>query len=501
MDMRVRNSKWKTHENIENRLVLFSSITPYLNSYNSLMGRVSKRSMNTLHPSSVTTVVFPQCGDFHSAFGQLLSSQRVSALWKRPAPDARGLPAKLSPWQLLGSLVWHVLARTRHLSHHVREMCAVKLSDSALSQRRQHAGFTVFAALLEAALRPLAELARQPGAFHQGLRLVALDATHWNVSNTPRLLRALPKAATRRLRAAFGKLRAAVLIEVGLHNPLAAELGLAQEGELTLARRLFALVPPNALLLADRLYGSYVVAWELTAALKDKGSHFLVRVSRVCKPKTLEVLGDGSRIIAVRAPAGGPVLRLREVRGKVRRAGRSWAHLRLWTTLLDAKTHSAETLLRLYAQRWEHELFFKELKLEVGGSDLLASHTLETAAQEVAALLMAAALVARQRQEVAEAAQVDAVRVSFGQVLEATRALWSVLALGLGTGILSRAQGRDLVQAQLRELGHSAILPPRRVRSCPRELRQPVSGWPRKLKNHSFETKELIIKVSMEKQT
>ena len=58
--------------------------------------------------------------------------------------------------------------------------------------------------------------------------------------------------------------------------------------------------------------------------------------------------------------------------------------VRLWTSLSGAQA-SAEQLIELYARRWEQEVFYRELKLQVARGELLQSHTPETAQQEIAA--------------------------------------------------------------------------------------------------------------------
>ncbi len=105
------------------------------------------------------------------------------------------------------------------------------------------------------ALRPLAQSERQPEAFYRGWQLVALDGTQFSLCNTPDNNRVRPKAKSRRGRAAFAKLTTGVLIELGLHNPLAAAIGQAGESEWQLALGLLARLPQRALLLADRLHG------------------------------------------------------------------------------------------------------------------------------------------------------------------------------------------------------------------------------------------------------
>ena len=79
------------------------------------------------------------------------------------------------------------------------------------------------------------------------------------------------KARTRRGRAAFAKMPAAVFLEVGLHNPVAAAVGQHGESEGALARTLFPAIPAQALVLANRCTGSGAVAASLHAGLHARG--------------------------------------------------------------------------------------------------------------------------------------------------------------------------------------------------------------------------------------
>ena len=71
------------------------------------------------------------------------------------------------------------------------------------------------------------------------------------------------------LRAAFAKITTGVLLELGLHNPLAAAIGRSGQSEWALALELLAQVPKQALLLADRLHGcaAFVAAAQAPAQL------------------------------------------------------------------------------------------------------------------------------------------------------------------------------------------------------------------------------------------
>jgi len=48
---------------------------------------------------------------------------------------------------------------------------------------------------------------------------------------------------------------------------------------------------------------------------------------------------------------------------------------------------AALALAELYARRWEHELYFREAKRVLRQTDVLQSHTVETGAQEIAAII------------------------------------------------------------------------------------------------------------------
>jgi hypothetical protein len=115
--------------------------------------------------------------------------------------------------------------------------------------------------------------------------------------------------------------------------------------------------------------------------------------------------------------------------------------------------------------------------------ELLNSHTVETAAQEIAALVLASALIARERVRAA-AGQAPVLRISFAKTLELLRPLWLVFALG--ADLLSEEQKHQITE-RFYSQARRCISPPKRVRSCPRAVRQPIGKWPRLMANQSHE--------------
>lgn len=424
-------------------------------------------------------------GDFLAACQNLLPQKKCREIFATRGPRGGGAP-KLTLYQWVVALIYHVMAGSGTFAAHVLALTGMKISESALSQRRQTVGWELLAELLPAVLRPLAEAVRHPAAFYKGLRLCAVDGIRFNLRNTAAINAAARKVPCSKDGAepAFAHLLCVVLVELGMHQPLAAALGWQGEGEPTLARRLFVHLPEGCLLLADRLYGSPWLLWELGEALQEKNSHCLLRVKANIKVRCRSKLNDGSRLIAapVKNPATGSLqghVLLREITARITVAGsKEPLVIRLWTTLHDPLTHPAGELVRLYAQRWEEELFFRELKSHVQGTrGLLHSQLPESAAQEALALLLAAALLAGQRAAVAGAADVPVLRISLAQVQRATILLSETLEAG--EGLLTKSQQAQLAVRMLERLQKTALIQLRAPRRCQRALRQPQRDWPK----------------------
>lgn len=416
---------------------------------------------------------------FQSLLFSRLSAAQLDLWWEQARLLLRREPI-LAFSQLLAALVYHVLMASGSLQTHVQELTGQRVSGAALSQRRQRLPWRLFEKILAAALRPRAEPHAHPQAFYRGLRLVGLDGTGFALSNTPQIVRALGKAASRRFRAAFARVKVAALVELALHNPIAATIGRDGESEYALAQRLIALLPPGSLLLADRLYGMAAFVVALLAHCREVGGEFLVRVKSNLKARRLQRLSDGSALVEVQTcgQSGQPkqTLTVREIFGRVRTRSGRWVTVRLWTSLLDARRDSARRLIALYAQRWEMELTVEEWKVEMRGSDRLASYTVQTASQEIAALLLAHALLVEVRCAVGKRAEVEVLQISFASTLRLVRALWTMLEIG--EGLHTAAQERALVERTLREIGKT-VIGKRRARSCPRAVRQTMVDWPR----------------------
>lgn len=412
---------------------------------------------------------------FKSLFRQVLSYQFIYGLL-RAWGVRRRRPPLISADELICGLVFHAVAGKGTLAQHVKQLTGKNITDGALAQRRALLPLDIFQGMMSAALKAKADPTQHPDAFYQGLRLCGIDGSTFSVTNTPQVKEQMRKARSRRGRAAFPKVGVAVLVELGLHNPLAAALGAEGESEMVLAKRLVSAQPARSVLISDRYYGIAALLVDLPAA---EQRHFLVRVRSNLKRRLLQVYPDGSALVEIRS--GKQTRLVREIVARVQRGGGgAFTTVRLWTSLLDWKRYPAPELVALYGRRWEQEIFYKELKVDMRSTPYLQSHTPLTAMQEIAALILAYAVLVDYRLTAAKVGEVGVLRISFLKTFQMIQGLWQFLEVS--SDLLGPDEVRLVVRRTLRQIAEFAI-PKRRKRSCPRALRQPVSSWPRLRKN------------------
>jgi hypothetical protein len=330
---------------------------------------------------------------------------------------------------------------------------------------------------MAATLQPIADPGLDPTAYYEGLLMVGVDGGTFSMANTAAVQASRRKARTRRGRAAFAKLAFCTVYELAHHQPILAAID--GESEMALARQLWPKLPARSLCLGDRYYGHGQCIGELIPFSQERGNYFFFRVQERLKSRIKKRLADGSAIVEITS-AQGVTSQVREIRGKITtRSGRK-IRARFWTNLTVARIHPARKLLRLYSQRWEHEIGYDELKNRLHRGELLKSHTPHTAVQEVAALIIAQAVIARIRRRVGHQAGVPSLRVSFRKTRRFLTAFWMLLQIG--KSLFPKAKIQALGQQLMAHL-ETLLTPPRRKRSCPRAVRQPVTKWPRLQKN------------------
>ena len=281
---------------------------------------------------------------------------------------------------------------------------------------------------------------------------------------------------TARNRAWLGKMKAALgvtgypavelmtLVETGTRALIGAVFGPPATGETDYARQLLHLLGPGMLVLADRGFDAAAFLAEVAATR----AQFLVRLTAARRLPVMARLDDGSFLSQI----GELTVRIIAAHVTVTCADgtRYTGSYRLATTLLDHRRYPASALIRLYHERWEHEVAYLALRHTLLNGRVLRSGDPAGLEQEVWALL---ALYQALRRAMVTAAETvpgtDPDRASF------------TIALETAKQTLTRAAGVVTDGASLTgRIGRAVLdglLPPRRPRVSARKVKSPLSRW------------------------
>jgi hypothetical protein len=321
-----------------------------------------------------------------------------------------------------------------------------------------------------------------PGAFHKGMRLMALDGFVLDLADTPANERAFGRPGSGRAPGAFPQARVLALCEAGSHALYRWLLKPCRRGEVGMAAYLLRFLEEGMLLLWDRAFLSY----KNVRAVLGRRAHLLARARGDLVFEPTAELADGSYLAKLypssrhraRDEAGVVVRVIEYTLDDPARPHHGQPH-RLVTTLLDAREHPAEELVVLYHQRWEQELAIDELKTHQRERPVLRSQAPAGVAQEVEGLLLAHYLVRAVMQEAAEQQGLDPRRLSFVGALKVLRCRLPEAPRDPADAAGRRRWWEELVA----EVGEE-VLPLRRDRVNPRVIKRKLSFWPKKRPQH-----------------
>jgi len=289
----------------------------------------------------------------------------------------------------------------------------------AISSARKRLGSEVVEALYRRMVAPLAGKTTK-GAWHEELRLVALDGSTLDLQDTKANAKHYGYANGRRGQSAFPKLRFVALVEIGTRVLFGARMGPYAKSEQALACEVISALGKGMLCLADRLFYSY----EFWQQAKASGAHLLWRVKNNTRLPKEQELPDGSWLSTLYASEKDRRKKKNGQRVRVisyRLAGKDAPKEKylLITTLLEHEKHPAQTLAGLYPQRWEIELAYDEFKTHLrGGSVVLRSKSVELVEQEFYGFLLAHYCVRQLMHEAALANDIDPDELSFTHAVE-----------------------------------------------------------------------------------
>jgi hypothetical protein len=356
---------------------------------------------------------------------------------------------------------------------------------SSLCVARKRLGVAPVRHLFTQVVRPLAQ-PTTPGAFYGGYRLMGIDATVYDVPDTPANDAAFGRpSAGPRGDGAFPQIRKLSLVELGTHVEVAMVVKHIHCGERSMVGALLRHLSAEMLLLLDQGFFSY----EMWQRLDATGVKLLARVVKNLILRPIRYLSDGSYLAKIYKSAydrakdrDGIVVRVvRYTLDDPQRVGHGEVHV-LITNLLDETLHPAEELILLYHERWEQELVFDEQKTHHDPRRAtkpahLRSETPAGVIQEIYALSLGHFVIRALMFQAAETVHLDPDRLSF-------TGCFQILKCRLPECDSSTPQSFEgWYQGLLWEMQNERI-DDRRNRINPRVIKRKMSKWPKKRPQH-----------------
>lgn len=210
-------------------------------------------------------------------------------------------------------------------------------------------------------------------------------------------------------------------------------IGHRKNAELPLLRREADSFKRGDILLGDKGFCSYYDVWKF----KERGVDSLITLPRrkpVEAASVVAKLGPNDLLIQWPKPAWNKVLsysqeewralpdqlNLRQIKVNVTAPGLRAKTFYLVTTLTDATRYSADELADLYYQRWDVELFFRDIKTTIG-MDVLRCRTPALVEKEILMHFIAYNAVRLLMLEAANESNESPRRISFKSSIQALR--------------------------------------------------------------------------------
>jgi len=410
-------------------------------------------------------------------------SQLIPAAWIEHALQATGtaslrrrrLPAERLIWLVIGLAlfrnepVWHIV---RQLGLALGTEAQVVPVPSATAQGRQRLGEAPLAHLFDQISHVWCNAPVPVDGLFQGLRLLAVDGVVWSTQDTAEHRDVFGGGRSQHGEGSWPQVRAVCLMDVHTHLIRATAFGAYTTGEISYACDLMTAAPDASLTIFDRAYYSaaFLLAWQHAGERR----HWLMRAKSSLRYEVIRPLGEGDAW--VRLPVSPQARRQDpelpaywEARLIVCPSGR-----RYLTSLADAVGYPADRVAACYRQRWEIELGFRDIKQSMQANDtVLRSKRPELVRQEIWGLLIAYNLLRWEMHQTADELGVPPTQLSFQGFTRAIVAELRYAPLETPGAFPKRL-------ARLRQHARVYLLPPRRQRSCPREVKRRPHKYPTK---------------------
>ncbi len=210
-------------------------------------------------------------------------------------------------------------------------------------------------------------------------RVVVVDGTGLSTPDTDANQQAWPQPRNQKPGCGFPQLRLCACFCLQTGTLLSHRIGSRKSHELPLLRQQWSTFKAGDIFLGDKGFCSYYDV----SKFKDQGVDSVITLARrtpVSSSKAIEILGKDDLLIEWPKPKWNKAssytkdellalpdqLTLRQIKVTINTPGFRVKEFHIVTTLTDVKRYSAEALADLYYQRWDVELFFRDIKTTLG---------------------------------------------------------------------------------------------------------------------------------------
>ena len=312
-----------------------------------------------------------------------------------------------------------------------------------------------------------------------GRRVVVVDGT--GVSMLDTIASQLVWPQQRHQKAGCGFPQAAICACFCLQTGalLSHKVGNKKSHELPMLREQWDTFKPGDIFLGDKGFCRYFDLSSFKDRSVDSGITLARRIP-VTEVEAVEVLSNDDLLIYWKKPVRSKAssysqadwealpetLLLQQIKISVNQPGFRTQGFYIITTLLDAKAYTADDLADLYFQRWDVELFFRDIKTTMG-MDILRCKTPDMVRKEIVMHLIAYNCIRYLMVEAAQQAGEQVRRISFKGSVQALRQ-WEP---HLNQTKISHQEQRRLIQLLYESIA-DYIVPERPGRSEPRAVKR-----------------------------
>jgi len=313
----------------------------------------------------------------------------------------------------------------------------------------------------------------------KGRRVVVVDGTGLSMPDTAENQTLWPQQKNQKPGCGFPQVALCACFNLQTGGLLSYETGNKKSHELPMLRKQWSTFKSGDIFLGDKGFCSFFDVYRF----KEMGVDSVITLARrtpVTEMEAVKVLGKDDLLIHWKKPAKNKAasyshedwqelpetLLLRQIKVTVEQSGFRVSSFYIVTTLLDAQEYPADEIADLYYQRWDVELFFRDIKTTMG-MDILRCKSPDMVRKEILMYLIAYNCIRCLMLEAADRKDVKVNRISFKASIQALRQ-WEP---HLNSPNMNRRKQNDLIRLLYESIA-GKITPYRPGRSEPRAVKR-----------------------------